>query len=85
MHQTGGALERKNRTTLPASTRSQSISYQRHFPELRTRKQTSFGAQAEFLVTRFQRLITPSEATCLVASTTCVVHKGALKVPEMLH
>jgi hypothetical protein len=42
----------------------------------------SFGAQAEFLVTRFQRLITPSEETCLVASTTCVVHKGDVIVSE---
>jgi hypothetical protein len=42
----------------------------------------SFGAQAEFRVTRFQRLITPSEETCLVASTTCVVHKGDVIVSE---
>lgn len=36
----------------------------------------SFGAQAEFLVARFQELLTPSEETCLVASTTCIVYKG---------
>lgn len=42
----------------------------------------SFGAQAEFLVARFQQLLTPSEGTCLVASTTCTVHKGDVIAPE---
>ena len=42
----------------------------------------SFGAQAEFLAGRFQELLTPSEGTCLVASTTCIVHKGDVIVSE---
>jgi hypothetical protein len=42
----------------------------------------SFGAQAEVLAARFQQLLTSSEGTCLVASTTCIVHKGDVLVSE---
>jgi len=42
----------------------------------------SFGAQAELLAARFQQLLTSSEGTCLVASTTCIVHKGDVILSE---
>lgn len=42
----------------------------------------SFGAQAELLAARFQQLLTSSQGTCLVASTTCIVHKGDVITSE---